>query len=316
MSEDQTREYPGTVEAAQRSDMAFEVSGRIEAFLVQEGDEIQEGDLLARLDPRNFQAQLDKAIADKNAAQADFARYEQAYNDDAVTRQDLDLARRNLEVSLASLRAARKQFDDTELRAPFAGVVAQKLVRDFANIQAKQAVLVVQDVSSLEMSIAIPEQDVALARTDLTKDQFTERLEPKVEIPATMADAFGAYVKSYETTADPVTRTYNVTLGFDAPDDVNVTPGMTGKVLMRAIQELGSGAPSTIPAQAVAADADGNAYVWTIRGDDMTVAQTPVEVGELTGADISIRSGLAPGTRIATSGVHNLRPGMQVRELD
>ena len=225
-----TIEYAGTVAAAQRSDMGFEVAGRVTEFLVSAGETVEEGQALARLDPVDFQAALDRARADRNAAQADFERYDQAFKDNAVTRQDLDLARRNLEVTQASLRTAEKALSDAELKAPFAGVVAQKLVNDFANVQAKQAVLVLEDDSSLEIDVNVPEQDWARARPNVSVEERSARAQPRVVIPAIPDRSFPAKLKELDTTADPVTRTFQVTFAFDNPTDVVIRPGMTGRV--------------------------------------------------------------------------------------
>ena len=308
-------EYAGTVAAAQRSEMAFEVAGRINEFLVAAGETVQEGQVLARLDPRDFQVELDKAIANRDAAEADFERYDQAFKENAVTRQDVDLARRNLEVSQANLRSAQKAFSDAELKAPFSGVVAQKLVKDFANVQAKQAVLVLEDDSTLEIDVNVPEQDWARARPNLGVEERSARIQARVTVAAIPNRAFPAKLKELDTTADPVTRTYNVTFSFENPTDVSVKPGMTASVVVTVPSEAGAEgiSTSTIPSAAVRSDEQGNAFVWRV-GEDMRVAKQPVIVGNLSGEQIQILGGLEPGSRIATSGVHNLREGSPVRE--
>ncbi len=311
-------EYSGTVGAAQRSDMGFEVPGRVIEFRVSAGDRVREDQVLAKLDPADYQAQLDKALADRNAAEADYRRFEQAYRENAVTKQDLDLASRNLEVANAALRTARKAVADTELRAPFDGVVAQKLVNDFANVQAKQPVLVLQDDSSLEMQVDIPEQDWARARPGIEAENRAQRLHPRVAISAIPDRVFPAYLKELNTTADPVTRTYQVTLGFDNPDDVNVRPGMTGRVILSVPPDFDLGTTrggATVPVVAVRTDETGQAFVWVL-DDDMRVHRRPVEVGEIAGERIRLLDGLEPGERIAVSGVHNLREGMRVRAYE
>lgn len=310
-----TIEYAGTIAAAQRSEMGFEVPGRITEFLVAAGEAVQEGQVLARLDPVDFQVELDKAIANRNAAEADFKRYDQAFKEDAVTKQDVDLARRNLEVTQANLRSARKAVSDAELKAPFAGVVAQKLVEDFANVQAKQAVLVLEDASSLEIDVNLPEQDWARARPNLSVEERSARTQPRVTVAAIPDRVFPAKLKDLDTTADPVTRTYKVTFSFEKPTDVVVKPGMTGSIVLTVPSDMGAEglSGSTIPSAAVRSDEQGNAFVWRV-GDDMRVAKQPVTVGDLSGDQIQVLGGLEPGSRIAASGVHNLREGSPVRE--
>lgn len=311
-----TLEYSGTIAAAQRSDMGFEVPGRVTEFLVSAGEVVEEGRVLARLDPADYEAELDKAVANRNAADADFERYQQAYNENAVTQQDLDVARRNLDVANASLRTARKALSDTELKAPFAGVVAQKLVNDFANVQAKEPILVLEDDSSLEVDVNVPERDWAQAKPNLTLAERSERAKPRVRITAIPDRVFPAVAKEIDTTADPVTRTYSVTFSFAKPTDVIVRPGMTAAIVMSVPPDVTSDEMSlgtALPSAAVRSDEAGNAFVWRV-GDDMRVSKQPVEVGELSGDNVRVLSGLEPGTRIAASGVHNLREGMLVKE--
>lgn len=313
-----TIEYSGTIGAAQRSDMGFEVPGRVIEFRVAAGDRVEEGQVLARLDPADYQAALDKAIADRNAAEADFRRFDQAYQENAVTKQDLDLATRNLEVANAALRTARKAVADTELTAPFDGIVAQKLVNDFANVQAKQSVLVLQDDSSLEIDVNVPEQDWTRARPGIEAEERAQRLQPRVVISSIRDREFPAYLKEMNTTADPVTRTYQVTLGFENPTDVTVRPGMTGRIVLTVPADVDMShtiGGATIPAAAVRTDESGTAFVWRV-GEDMRVSKQPVVVGELAGDRIRLLDGLEPGDRIAASGVHNLREGMEVRAYE
>lgn len=311
-----TIEYSGTIAAAQRSDMGFEVPGRVTEFLVSSGEAVTQGQVLARLDPVDYQAELDKAIANRNAAEADFRRYQQAFDENAVTEQDLDLAKRNLDVAEASLRSARKAMSDTELKAPFAGVVAQKLVNDFANVQAKEPILVLEDDSSLEIDVNVPEQDWARAKPNISLEERSARAQPRVVIPAIPGREFPANAKELNTTADPVTRTYKVTFAFEKPTDVTVRPGMTAAIVLTVPTDIVSNTlliGTSIPAVAVRSDDEGNAFVWLV-GDDMRVSKQSVSVGELSGDSIRIVGGLEAGSRIAASGVHVLREGSLVRE--
>ena len=122
--------------------------------------------------------------------------------------------------------------------------------------------------------------------------------------------------KEIDTTADPVTRTYSVTFSFDKPTDVIVRPGMTASIVLSVPPDVTSDEMSmgtAVPSAAVRSDEAGNAFVWRV-GDDMRVSKQLVELGELSGDSVRIMAGLEAGTRIAASGVHNLREGMLVKE--
>jgi RND family efflux transporter MFP subunit len=308
------REYPGSIQAAQSSEIAFEVAGRIVELPVDEGTNVRKGDLLARLDPADFQAALDADKARMNMAKAEYDRYQTLYADNAVSLQELEVKRRNFEVTEARVRTAEKALNDTRLRAPFDGRVARKFVENFQNVRGKETILILQDLSGLEIVVHAPETDMILTASGLNLEERTERARPEVRLSSLPGRSFPARIKEVANQADPVTRTYDVTLAFDPPGDVEIRPGMTAKI---AVQISGQEESRfSVPAGAVASDENGDPYVWKVDPDAMTVSRTPVTVGEMSGSEIDIRSGLQPGDRIAVSGVHNLREGMPVRPME
>lgn len=310
-----TQDFPGSVTAAQQSEMAFEVAGRIVDMLVLEGDAVTKGAVLARLDPRNYQAAKDRAVAQRNAANADFNRYTQAAKSNAVTPQSVDVALRNLEIAEADLRTAQKALDDTELAAPFAGRIARKLVDDFANIQAKQPILILQDELRLEMEVNVAERDWVQIQPGLSRLEIDALARPRVEITALANRQFPATIKSYTTTADPTTRTFSATFAFEVPADFTIRPGMTGKVIVSSAEESFTDQVPLIPASAVIADADNNAYVWIIDAQTDQAIRRIIRIGAMMGDRVRVIEGLVVGDRIAISGVHSLTQGMKVSEL-
>jgi len=310
-------EYPGVISPTQNAELAFEVAGRIVEFPVDEGQAVERGQVLARLDARDYEASRDAAAASMNAARADYDRYRELYASDAVSQQELELKRRNYELTEARNRTAEKALADTRLQAPFSGTVARKLVDDFRNVQAKEPILVLQDESGLEVVVNVPERDFVLVAPGLTLEERTARTNPQVELSSLPGRRFPATLTEFATTADPVTRTYAVTLSFDPPSDVAVRSGMTAKVIVTVPADLAEDVVAfTVPASAVVADEDGTPLVWLVDEASMTVSRAPVVLGEISGTDVEIASGLASGDVIAVSGVNNLRDGMLVRRLE
>ncbi len=308
-------EYPGTIRAFQTAEMGFEVPGRITEFLVREGEQVKKDAVLARLDPRDFQAQLKVAQANLEKAQADLTRSENIFKEDpgAISEDDIERDKRALKVTQAQLEIAQKGVADTELRAPFAGVIARKLVEDYANVQAKEQVLILQDVSVLEIEVAVPERDFVRKQLDVeTKDETTKRLAPTVIVSALADRDFPARIKEFAMTADPITRTFPVKLNFDNPKDVNILPGMTARV--RIVIDPRSA--WSVPVTAAQADEKKQTYVWKIDPKTMTVSKCPVELGPLTGARVLLKSGVKDGDLVAISGVTALHKGMQVRKFE
>jgi len=309
-----TLEYPGQIEAAQHAELGFEVPGRIVEFPVDEGQTVERGQVLAVLDPRDFEADLDAQRALMRASRAEFDRAKTLVEKEVAPIQDLDRAQRNLEVSQAKLRTAEKAVEDAVLRAPFSGVVARKLVKDFRNVQAKEPVLILQDDSGLQIVANVPERDWVYARRDAPAAEPGRRVRARVAVSNYPDRTFPATLREVATTADPTTRTYAVTLTFEVPADLNVLPGMTAKAILE-LPSTETGASLSIPAQAVADDEGDSPYVWRVDPGTMKVSRADVVLGELSGDSVEIRSGLSPGDQIAVSGVHQLRDGMVVRRF-
>jgi RND family efflux transporter MFP subunit len=303
--------FPGRVRAVQRVELAFNVPGQIIEYPVNEGQEIAAGGLIARLNPADYETALAAARAELDAATADYERVQKLWEkSQAVPRAEVDRKRTAMDVARARFAAAQKELDDTRLTAPFAGVVARRLAESFQNVQAKEPVVSLQNPDQLEIVIHVPERVV--------------RGEPKrVAGFAVFADLpqrrFPVTLKSFTTEADPQTQTYEVVLGLTRPPDLRVLPGMAVEVLpdTAAIETDAAKAEAgvLIPIEAITATADRTPTVWVVDPETSRVSRRAVETGPVQGGDVTVLKGLAPGERIVTAGVHQLRDGMRVHPL-
>lgn len=309
-------EYPGSIEAAQSARMAFEVPGRVIEFPVVEGDRLKRGALIARLDPRDFEEALSKQQASADFLKIELERHQALYDKGVDSKHALDKASKNYQVALASVAQAEKAVADSELRAPFDGVVAVKLVKDFRNVQAKEQVVVFEDDSYLKIAVSLPEADYARITPGLTLEERNANLDLRVIVTPLPGREFPARLTEAANTADPVTRTFRVTLAFETPSDVVVTSGMTAKaVAVISAKSHSASGGFLIPVQAARGDESGKPFVWVLDPGTMTVSRSAVDLGQVSGSMVQIVGGLEDGDEIAISGVAQLRDGMQVRRL-
>lgn len=316
-------EFPGVVEARKSVELGFEVQGKIIELPIIDGKKVTKGEVLAKLDPTNYLAARDSARSDYTALNSAYQRAKKIFDLGAGSQAEVDATLRDVRVATEQLKTAQKALDDTVLVSPFSGEVARKIADNFQNIQAKEAVLLLQDISNLEIDIAIPEQDFAQIDTTLTLEQRTARVKPQVEISALPGKRYPARFKSFASAADPVTRTYKVTIEFDTPDGATIFPGMTGKAIITPNGDDNNHPEISgflVPVSSVTADEKGNAYAWVLKKNttDASVLQASkvsVELGPLSGSEVRVLSGLNTGDMIAMSGVHYLREGMKVRPL-
>ena len=318
------RIYPGRVQAAQRVPLAFRVGGPVVEVRVSKGQRVAAGQVLARIDRRdyevqvkNLEAQLAAARAQQLQANEEYQRVRGLYEHDNVSRSDFDRARAALDVSQAqveaneqALKAARLSLADTELRAPYAGTVADRLVEAHQTLVAGQPVLRLQDVRDMEVLIDVPEREVA----GLTAE---EPKEIRVRFDAvSRGEEFPARVKEFATETDPQTQTFPVTLTLERSPSADLLPGMTASASW--VTETGGGDRQelVVPLASVVTDESGAAHVWRVDPQTRRIERIAVTTGALTDTGLEILSGLAPADQILAAGVHFVTEGQKVRPID
>lgn len=305
------RSFPGKVQASQRVNLSFRVSGQLIEFPVNEGDGVQKGMLLARLDPRDYRIAYDEAYAQYIEAVADYNRYKDLYEKNAVPVADLDVRRAKRDTAKARLDYARANLDYTYLKAPFDGYIGAKFVENFEEVRPFDNILSLQDISTLEVVIDLPENVIASSNQGRILDLFaTFRSAPGEEFPLE--------IKEVSAQADPKTQTYRVTLSMAQPDTINVLPGMTAQVHVKGkVDQDADGSYFVIPAIAVVPGSGPDQYVWVVDQNNLMVHKRKVTVGAVTGEkDIEILSGLETGDMIAVTGINQLQEGMQVTLME
>lgn len=316
---DTTLEYPGKVAATQVVSLGFEVAGKIIELPIEDGMEVEKGDKLGRLDPVDYKAARDSKRSNLVAMKSAYTRAKRIFKEGAGSQAEVDLALRDFEVAREDLNTVQKALDDTTLQAPFSGKVGEKIAENYQNVQAKEAILIFLDDSSLEIDVNVPERDFVRMTPGLSHEERTERVKPMISVSAVPDRTFPAQLISFTTTADPITRTYKATFAFDNPDDVNILPGMTARVTMQLPDELNEemhGTSMAIPVAATIADEQGNVYVWRIDPESMQISRTQVTLGEMSGSEVQVIMGLKDGDQIAVGGASHLHEGMLVRPLE
>jgi RND family efflux transporter MFP subunit len=286
-----------------------------------------------------LEAQLRAADAKLANAQIEFNRAERLLRTNSISRSNYDLAATAYRVAQEEQEAARQmlekgsiareedieakeaavrglearvveasiQLNDTTLRAPFDGVIAQRFVEANQNVQAKSPVVRFQDAQELDIAVDVPETVMAtIRRADIVQLVAQFSGIPSLEFPV--------QIREVAQSADPTTQTFKVRVGMQAPEDLNLLPGMSARVTMTYRPAAILGGRLRVPVTAVHKSDDGEQIVW-ILDEKGSVSRRKVQLGELSGADIEITEGLQPGERIAIAGVTMLRDGMKVRDL-
>ena len=320
----QIRSLPGTVRATDRVDLAFQVSGPLIELPVREGQRVKRGDLLARIDPRDYETSLRdakgamaRAKASVDYAVADYQRFRnvKAIDAGAVSDSQVHLkftaqavAQAGLQSAEAGLAAAQYQLDYTRLRAPFTGHIARRLVDNYQEVAVKQPILSLQNMTDIEVLVDVPESMMAPIRA--TKPRMY------ADFAADPSRHFELKVKETALLADSLTQTFRVVLVMPAPTGIRILPGMTATVSIQFASVPEDEGGIIVPAVAVWADDAGHSMVWVVDTKTMVVHRRPVTTGDLTGTNnIKITAGLNPEEVISISGVSKLQEGQVVREF-
>jgi RND family efflux transporter MFP subunit len=318
------RWFPGKAKAAQQANLSFRVAGTLNELPVSVGDEVKKGDLLAKLDPRDFEvalsnarAQLSRVQAAVNLAKTEFDRVDKIRQKDpgAVSQSMVDSRRGEYDSAVAQLSSARAEVTRVKdslayasLSAPFAGSVAELFVENYEDVKAKQEVVRVVDASGIEFTVQIPES--MMAHAPKVKSAFVVfDTYPDVEIPAV--------IKEIGKEASQTTRTYPVTLSLEQPAEFKVLPGMAGKARgdRSSVEQIALAEQADaveIPVAATFSGDAGKSFVWVVDDVAKTVGKRAVEIGDLTDNGILVK-GLKSGEWIATAGVNSLVEGQKVR---
>jgi len=321
----QTRSLPGTVRATERVDLAFQVSGPLIELPVREGQRVKRGDLVARINPQDFESSLRnakgtvaRAKASVDYAVAEYQRFRnvKAIDAGAVSDSQVHLkftaqavAQAGLQSAEAGLAAAQDQLDYTRLRAPFTGLIARRLVDNYQEVAVKQPILSLQNMTDIEVLVDVPESMMAPIRT--TKPRLY------ADFAADPTRHFELKIKEAALLADSMTQTFRVVLVMPAPAGIRILPGMTATVSIEFASVPEDEGGIIVPAVAVWADDGGHSMVWVVDTKAMAVHRRAVTTGDLTGTDsIKITAGLNPEEVIAISGVSNLQEDQVVRKLE
>jgi RND family efflux transporter MFP subunit len=296
------RIFPGRAEALLAVDIAFEVSGQLTDRPIQVGDNVNEGQMLAKLDPRDYANRVESAKSRLERATTFLERIKKAVEGGAVSQQQLTDAQAQFDIAGSNLNIELKALADTKIQAPFGGTISAIYVENHSNIESKQAILRLMDLSEIELKIDIPEKLIMLV-TQVKDITVTFDAFPNQPVPAT--------VKEIGKEASASTRTFPVTLVMKQPKDFTILPGMTGQ----ATGKGGNGPTEVgvfqVPGSAIIEEA-GKQFVWVVNEKSMTVTRKPITPKGSNRLGMLIH-GLEKGQLLVTAGVHNLNEGQTIK---
>ena len=309
-----TESFAAQIEPRFSAQLSFQVGGKLVARLVDVGDRVKKGQVLARIDPQDLklgvqaaQAGLDTATKEFQQARVDLDRFKALFEQNFISQAEFGRRTLAFEAAQSRYTQAKAQFSAqsnqnqySELRAPNDGVIAQVLLDAGQVVAPGQPVLQWAQESAIQARIAVPERKVS----GLSIGQQAKLVLWSGKEPLT------AKIRDIAPLADPVTRTFAVLLDVNDPAH-QVRLGMSATVHFNT---EGQGQAFKLPIASLVASHTG-AYVWVFDEQAGTVAKrvlTPYDVSDST---FLVKEGLKPGELVVTAGTHVLNEGQKVRRF-
>jgi len=297
--------FPGKTKSADDINVSFRVSGPILKVYVKAGDHVKKGQLLAAMDPRDYQTQLNATQAEYASIKADAERIIAMYNEESTTASNYDKARYGLEQITQKLNNHRNQLADTKLYSPIDGYVQEVMHEGGETVSAGMPIVSMFGSGTLEVEINVPAYDYA--NRDRMNTMYCKfDLLPEETFP----------LKLHSISAEANSnQLYTVRLRFTGQyDRSKITPGMTTMVYVSYDNEA-SDMRVFIPSSAIVED-KGQTHVFVYDSKSETVKSRNISVERLHRNGMAeVSSGLEDGETIVTAGVHHITDGMKAKPM-
>ena len=308
-------EFAGEVRARTETRLGFRVAGKIIARPVEVGQRVKAGQMLAQLDSQDYRlaaeaakAQVSAAATNRNLAATEYKRFKELKDQNFISGAELE--RRDtalkagdaqLEQAQAQLSSQRNQAGYTSLTSDVAGIVTAVEAERGQVVAAGTPVVRIAVDGPRDVVFSVPEDGVAM-------------IKPGSAVSVRSWSTAGlrqGVVREVAAVADPVTRTYQIKVSLDDKDAASAPPlGATVYVVPQAFARSGVDVIK-LPTSALKQDGKTTA-VWVLDPASMTVKSQPVIIATADGNEAVVSSGLSPGMKVVSAGVHVLQSGQKV----
>ncbi|MFO7447422.1 MAG: efflux RND transporter periplasmic adaptor subunit [Ignavibacteriaceae bacterium] len=286
----------GTILANEEVELMSERAGKIVRIAFTEGNSVRKGDLLVKINDAELQAELSRAKFRMELLHDRESRQKQLLDKEAISREDYDVALNELNIARAEVDLIQAQIDETEIKAPFNGVIGLKNVSEGSYVTTSTLIARLQSLNPVKLDFSIPEKYAGSVKSG---DEI------KFKIVGNETNYSGK-VYAIEPKIDPVTRTLKIR-GLHPNSDGKILPGSFADIQL-VLKEIENA--FLVPTQAIVPELKGQKVFLLKNG--IAVSQS-VETGVRTDVSVQLTSGVTENDTVITSGILQIRPGMPVR---
>jgi membrane fusion protein (multidrug efflux system) len=286
----------GSLIANEEVDIVSKVSGKVTGVYFREGSRVKKGDLLVKIYDEDLQAQLSRSEIQEKMVAEKLERQRVLLSKDAVSREAFDQLQTDYNVILADINLLKVRIAETEVRAPFDGIVGFRYVSEGSYVQPSVKITHLTDPSILKLEFAIAEKYIS---ADLAGKKISFQTEG-------YPNEFFATVYAVDYRIDETTRTIGLRARYDNRDG-RLVPGMFASLTL--ITDENNNAIQ-IPTESIVPEMNEK-KVWVCKGGRASLI--PVVTGTRTATMVEVLSGISAGDTVLTTGLMQLRENMPVR---
>lgn len=286
----------GSLLANEEVDIVGKVSGKVTAVYFKEGSKVKKGDLLVKIYDEDLQAQLRRSEIQEKMLSEKLERQRVLLSKDAVSREAFDQLQTDYNVILADINLLKVRIAETEVRAPFDGVIGFRYVSEGTYVTPQVKIAHLFDQSILKLEFAINEKYVS-------ENLMGKKISFETE---GYSDEFFATVYAVDYRIDQTTRTIGLRARYDNRTG-KLVPGMYASLTLITDEKMNA---LQVPTEAIVPEMNEK-KIWVARNGRAELI--PVVTGARTASAIEVISGLAAGDTVLTTGLIQLRPNMAVR---
>lgn len=285
--------------AEAEADVVTKTSGVVLQIMVEEGDKVVAGQVLARLDSDRQRLNMKQSEANLRKLENDFKRQQEMIQRKLISQDVYDRSRYDLDTQRAAHDIAKLELSYTEIRAPIGGVVSKRNVKVGNLIQLNQPLFKIDDFDPLEAMIDVPEREMRLIKAEQPVQMLVDALPDTV---------FTGTVARVSPVVDATTGTFRVVAQFK-DESGRLRSGMFGRV--RVVYDQRADV-LVVPRAALVGD-DKDAAVFVVEND--VAKRRKVQLGYADGGKVEITDGLTDGDQVVTLGQAALRDGAKVQVI-
>lgn len=299
----QTRKLAGELIPELGGPLSFGVDGQVTKIYVSLGDKVKKGQVLAKLNASDYQNNFNSAQSDLRNKESLYQRMVQARESRAVSQQEVADAKNDYDMALANLAIVKKSLMDTQLRAPYDGIITTVDVDEAQQIQVGRRCFEIDSGTGLEIDVSVPETMI---------EKLIKNKSYEVSFPAFRGLRMEAILTEIGTQARKA-NAFPVTLKLKKQSE-QLRSGMSAEVYFTFEEKDAEGI--LIPNSALGVGIGEESYIYVYDNDSSTIKKIIVKPFNITNNDVYIKAPLNDGDIVITAGVSYLSDGQKVKLLE